>query len=70
MENYNMALLKNLRLGETKSLQFRIEVFNLFNHPQFFGPQTVNGNIGSTSFGQVVSADPPRLMQLAAKFYF
>jgi len=70
MENYDMALLKNVRLGESKSLQLRVEAFNVFNHPQFFGPQTVDGNIGSATFGQVVSADPPRLMQLGAKFIF
>ncbi len=70
LDNYDMALLKNVRLSETKSLQFRIEAFNVFNHTQFFGPQTVNGNIASPSFGQVVNADPPRLMQLAAKLFF
>ena len=39
-----MALLKNLRLTESKSLQFRLEGFNVFNHAQFFGPQSVDGN--------------------------
>lgn len=70
MDNYDMALLKNLSLSESRSLQFRIEAFNIFNHAQFFGPQSVNGNIGSTTFGEVVSADPPRLVQLGAKFFF
>jgi hypothetical protein len=70
MDNYDMALLKNVRLTESKSLQFRLEAFNLFNHAQFFGPQSVEGNISSSSFGQVVSADPPRLVQLGAKFFF
>ncbi len=76
LDNYDMALLKNMRLTESKSLQFRLEGFNVFNHAQFFGPQSVNGNIGdqgssgATSFGQVVSANPPRLLQLGAKFIF
>jgi hypothetical protein len=70
MDNYDMALLKNVRLTEAKSLQFRIEGFNIFNHAQFFGPQSVDGNISSSTFGQVVSADPPRLVQLGAKFFF
>ncbi len=65
-----MALLKCVRLTESKSLQLRLEVFNVFNHAQFFGPQTVDGSISSPTFGQVVSADPPRLMQLGAKFFF
>ncbi|MGC1186160.1 MAG: carboxypeptidase regulatory-like domain-containing protein [Candidatus Acidiferrales bacterium] len=70
MDNYDMALLKNLRLTESKSLQFRVEAFNIFNHAQFFGPQAVDGNIGSSTFGQVISAAPPRLVQLGAKFLF
>jgi hypothetical protein len=70
MNNYDMALLKNLRLTESKSLQFRLEGFNVFNHAQFFGPQSVDGNIGSSAFGQVVNAALPRLVQLAAKFLF
>src|SRR5580658_10409432 len=70
MDNYDIALLKNLRLTESKSLQFRLEGFNVFNHAQFFGPQSVDGNIGSSTFGQVVSADSPRLVQLGAKFFF
>ncbi len=70
MDNYDMALLQNLRLTESKSLQFRLEGFNIFNHAQFFGPQSVDGNIGSANFGQVVSAAAPRLVQLAAKFFF
>ena len=70
MNNYDMALLKNVRLTESKSLQFRLEGFNIFNHAQFFGPQSVDGNISSSNFGQVVSANSPRLVQLGAKFLF
>jgi hypothetical protein len=70
MANFDMALLKNLRLTESKSLQFRLEAFNVFNHAQFFGPQSVDGNISSGTFGQVVSAAAPRLVQVGAKFTF
>ena len=70
LDNYDLALQKALPLGESKSLQFRFEGFNVFNHAQFYGPASVNGNINSSSFGDVVSATPPRLMQIAAKFTF
>ncbi len=70
MDNYDMALLKTVRLTEAKSLQFRLEGFNAFNHAQFFGPQAVDGNIGSSTFGSVISAGSPRLVQLGAKFLF
>jgi hypothetical protein len=70
MLNFDVALLKNLRLGESRSLQFRFEAFNAFNHAQFFGPAVVNGDISSSGFGRVVSAMPPRLLQAAVKFAF
>jgi hypothetical protein len=70
MSNFDLALQKNLRLTEGKSLQLRVEAFNAFNHAQFFGPQAVDGNIDSATFGQVISAAPPRLVQLGAKFLF
>jgi hypothetical protein len=72
LDNYDMALLKNVRLSESRSLQFRLEGFNVFNHAQFFGPQAVDGNIGNlgATFGQVINANSPRLVQLGAKFVF
>ena len=70
MDNYDMAFLKNVRLTESKSLQLRLEGFNVFNHTQFFGPQAVDGNIDSSTFGQAVGATSPRLVQLGAKFLF
>jgi len=70
MFNTDLALVKDVRLSETKALQFRLETFNTFNHTQFFGPVAVNGDIDSNLFGQIVNAAPPRLVQLAAKFSF
>jgi hypothetical protein len=70
LDNYDFALLKNLPLTESKALQFRMEAFNIFNHAQFYGPAAVDGNINGSTFGAVVSAAPPRLMQFAVKFSF
>jgi hypothetical protein len=70
LDNYDMALLRDLHLTESKSLQFRLDAFNIFNHAQFFGPTSVDGNINGSTFGQVVSATSPRLMQAAVKFVF
>jgi len=47
-----------------------VEAFNVFNHTQFFGPAAVDGNIGSTTWGQVIAAAPPRILQGAVKFSF
>jgi len=70
IENFDMTLTKSLRLSESKSLQFRLEAFNVLNHAQFYGPASVDGNITSSTFGQVVSAASPRLVQLGTKFSF
>ena len=68
--NFDLALLRDFKFSESKALQFRLETFNTFNHAQFFGPASVNGDISSALFGQVVKAQPPRLVQIALKFTF
>jgi hypothetical protein len=69
-ENYDMALAKNLPLTESKSLLFRVEAFNVFNHTQFNGPSAVDGDIGSSTFGQAIGAASPRILQGALKLNF
>ena len=68
--NFDMAAAKNLPLTESKSLLFRVEAFNVFNHTQFNGPTSVDGDIGSSTFGSAISAAPPRILQGAVKFSF
>jgi hypothetical protein len=70
MENFDTAIEKNVKLGESRQLQLRAESFNVFNHAQFFGPEAINGNPDSTNFGRVVNANAPRQIQIAAKFTF
>jgi len=70
ISNFDMTLTKILRLTESKSLEFRLEAFNVFNHAQFYGPASVDGEVNDPHFGQIVSAAAPRLVQLAMKFAF
>jgi hypothetical protein len=67
INNFNIALAKNTRFGERYNLEFRAELFNIFNHAQF---STVQGNINASNFGQATSAHDPRIGQLALKFGF
>jgi hypothetical protein len=69
-DNFDMAIAKNLALTESKALLFRVEGFNVFNHTQFNGPSSVDGDIGSSTFGQAISASPARILQGAIKFSF
>jgi hypothetical protein len=70
IDNWDMAVLKTVAFTEARSLELRLETFNTFNHTQFDGASSVNGNFTSTSFGQVTSAAAPRIAQIAAKFTF
>ena len=71
INNFDLQLTKNLQLTESKSLDFRAEAFNAFNHAQFYGPASVDGEVEDTqTFGRVISAVDPRLIQLALKFTF
>jgi hypothetical protein len=68
INNFDMALLKDFHLAESKTFQFRFEFFNVFNHTQFNPP---DGNINDTGlFGFVTSAAPARIGQVAIKFIF
>ncbi len=69
-DNYDMALGKSLPITEQKLLLFRVEAFNVFNHTQFNGPGAIDGDIGSSTFGNAISAAPPRILQGAVKFSF
>ncbi len=70
IENFDVQVTKAVALKETRSLEFRVEAFNVLNHPQFYGPASVDGEVNDPNFGHVVSAASPRLIQLAAKFRF
>ena len=65
--NYDMGIEKWWSLGEARRLQFRFEMFNAFNHPNFFEPDT---NLGDSNFGTITSAYPARSIQFGGKFYW
>jgi hypothetical protein len=70
ISNFDMTLNKLLRISDSKSLEFRLEAFNAFNHAQFYGPASVDGEVNDPHFGEIVSAAAPRLVQLAMKLAF
>ena len=71
IDNWNLALLKDVQFKESKSLELRAEFFNVFNHAQFDGLTSVGGNYDSGSaFGIATTAANARIGQVAAKFIF
>jgi hypothetical protein len=65
---FDFALLKDFVIREGKNLQFRWEIFNLFNTP-IFGPP--NTDFSSGAAGQITTlAGDPRVMQFALRLSF
>ncbi len=65
--NVDLAFLKDFKMGERLTLQFRGEFFNLFNHPNFTAP---NVRVGNPNIGKIGGALDPRDVQLALKLLF
>ena len=65
--NADFGLLKDTRVTEKTSVQFRAEFFNIFNNVNFGMP---DGTVTSGTFGQIFSAGSPRILQFALKFIF
>jgi hypothetical protein len=65
--NIDFSVLKDFIFTETMKLQFRTEIFNLFNHPQFLQPVF---DPTSPAFGQILGARPAREIQFGLKFIF
>lgn len=80
--NFDFSVLKNTYLGkgERANIQFRVEFFNLFNHPNFRQPFSQTGQflgvpgfsftIPNPFFGQILQARPGREIQWGLKFIF
>ena len=74
--NTDFSVIKNLPLGGSARLQFRLEVFNIFNQANLGLPGRV-ATVGSTSFGVITNTRFPtgdsgsaRQMQFAIKALF
>jgi hypothetical protein len=64
----DFGLHKGFHLWNEKSLlDFRVQAFNAFNHPNYHGPQA---DRSSSAFGTITSFYPPRQLQVAAKLSF
>jgi Carboxypeptidase regulatory-like domain/TonB dependent receptor len=66
-QQWDFSAIKTIPIRERMSVQFRAEVFNIFNNVNFELP---NNDINSPGFGQIVAAQPGRIVQLALKFQF
>jgi hypothetical protein len=64
----DLSLLKNVGLGATRRVQFRIEAYNALNRANLQNPNT---NTTSTALGTITAQNGlPRQLQLAVKVSF
>ncbi len=63
----DLSFVRDFDLARQSRLQFRAEVFNVLNHTNFGLPVA---DLNSPSFGRILSAGSPRLMQFALKLIF
>jgi hypothetical protein len=67
--DWDFSVHKKISLSETKYLQFRAEIFNVFNRTNYSNPDGGFSD-GPTEFGKITQAGDPRLVQFALKFFF
>src|SRR5208282_696220 len=73
MHRLDFSLFKEFQVTESKTLEFRAEVFNITNTPDFSNTMGTNFT-NTTTFGKITSTvnspNDPRQIQFALKFYF
>jgi hypothetical protein len=74
--NTDFSIIKRTKIGEGKTVEFRAEFFDIFNHANFGQPGRV-AQVGSTSFGVISNtrfgtgdSGSSRQVQFALKFKF
>jgi hypothetical protein len=66
--NWDVAFMKNFVIKDKYNLQFRAEMFNALNHPNFGNP---NSDISVSSVGTITNtASSARVVQFAGRFTF
>jgi hypothetical protein len=63
----DLAVMRRVGTGGERAIELRLEVFNLLNTANFGAPAA---QLGPASFGTITTALDPRVVQLAAKFWF
>jgi hypothetical protein len=70
--DFDLSVIRTIKINERASLQLRADVFNIFNHPNFDVPDRI---FDSPTFGSLISANaygnrPPRQTQLGVRYSF
>jgi hypothetical protein len=66
--NVDTAVSRSFRVSDLTRLQFRTDFYNLFNHPNFVAPPSMQNFADSPDFGALFVARSPRIVQFGLKF--
>jgi hypothetical protein len=66
--NIDAALTRSLRISDAVRAQFRADFYNVFNHPNFVAPPSMQNFVDSPDFGALFVARSPRILQFGLKF--
>jgi len=79
VRNWNLSLFKNVQIGGARTIQYRLEAYNVLNTVEYqdidrtarFDPagNQINPNFG-TAVGITSPTRPPRVMQMSLRFSF
>jgi hypothetical protein len=71
LDDFDATLQNEFPVRENLKLQFRLDIFDFFNHPNFNAPVGAGRTFSaSTSFGSITSANDPRDMQFSLRLVF
>jgi hypothetical protein len=65
--NFDVTMYKDFAVTEKQKIQFRAELFNVFNHTNFTSVSTA---YGAGTFGQVTAAADPRIIEFVLRYQF
>ncbi len=66
-KNLDLALVRSFRFLSSHRIEARVEAFNALN---WLRPQNPNATLNSPTFGQILTAYDPRIMQFGLKYDF
>ena len=70
-ENVDLSIFKNFRITERFNLQYRLQMLNAFNHPNFGIPNSISlDNAGTTFFNFQENAGGRRVLTMGLRFTF
>jgi hypothetical protein len=67
-QNVDLSLVRVFRVSDLNRMQFRTDIYNALNHPNFIAPPSMQNFVDSPEFGALFVARSPRIVQFGLKF--